>query len=67
TLYDNQFKFQEAESLFQESLSTFRATLGPKHPHTKQVQAKVNMICRLNQAMQRVTDDHYDDDLWLDV
>ncbi|MEL6554949.1 MAG: tetratricopeptide repeat protein [Cyanobacteria bacterium J06621_11] len=51
-LYDNQFRFKEAESLFKQSLSLFKKTLGVEHPQTQQVQIKVNMICRLNQAMK---------------
>jgi len=51
-LYDNQFRFTEAEALFKESLQVFEDTLGPNNPHTCKVRAKVDMICRLNQAMQ---------------
>ena len=53
-LYDNQFRFKEAETLFKKSFSLFKKTLGPEHPHTQQVQIKVNMICRLNQAMKTI-------------
>lgn len=54
SLYDNQFRFKEAEKLFKASLLLFQKTLGPEHPHTHQVQVKVNMICRLNQAMKNI-------------
>ncbi|MEM6597041.1 MAG: response regulator [Cyanobacteria bacterium P01_C01_bin.69] len=52
SLYDNQFRFSEAESLFREALTVFEKTLGPQNPHTQKVRAKVDIICRLNQAMK---------------
>lgn len=51
-LYDNQFRFLEAEPLFKEALSVFETTLGMHNPHTQKIRAKVEMICRLNQAMK---------------
>ncbi len=53
SLYDNQFRFREAETLFQESLALFEKALGSEHPHTQSVKAKVEIICRLNQAIAR--------------
>lgn len=50
-LYDNQFRFAEAETLFQEALEVFEKTLGMHNPHTRKVRTKVEMICRLNAAI----------------
>nr|WP_228025314.1 response regulator [cf. Phormidesmis sp. LEGE 11477] len=52
SLYDNQFRFQEAEVLFEESLAIFQNVLGSAHPHTQRIRAKVTMICRLNQTIE---------------
>ncbi|MEM9150313.1 MAG: response regulator [Cyanobacteria bacterium P01_F01_bin.3] len=52
SLYDNQFRFLEAENLFKEALDVFEKTLGPKNLYTCRVRARVEMICRLNQAME---------------
>ena len=57
SLYDNQFQFSEAETLFKESLAIFQEKLGVEHPHTQRVEAKVTMICRLNQTMQLLKED----------
>ncbi len=51
-LYDNQFRFVEAESLFKEALAVFEETLGPDSLQTQRVRTKVKMICRLNQAIK---------------
>lgn len=61
SLYDNQFRFLEAEALFREALDIFEATLGAKHPHTRRVRDKVSMICRLNQCMGMATAEDQDD------
>ena len=52
SLYDNQFRFQEAEDLFKESLTIFQKVLGLKHPHTQRIVARVTMICRLNHTLK---------------
>ena len=58
TLYDNQFQFGEAETLFKESLAIFQEKLGVEHPHTQRVEAKVAMICRLNQTIRLLKEDY---------
>ncbi|MEL6775791.1 MAG: response regulator [Cyanobacteria bacterium J06597_16] len=52
-LYDNQFRFKEAESLFKEALDIFRNAFGAQHTYTQKIQTKVTMICQLNQAMAK--------------
>jgi len=63
SLYDNQFRFREAEALFKESLDIFQKTLGVEHPHTKRVSIKVTMICRLNQTIGLFNEDYSEEEL----
>lgn len=61
SLYDNQFRFLEAEVLFKEALAIFQRVLGSEHSHTRRINTKVTMICRLNQTIELLRKDLNDE------
>lgn len=50
TFYENQGKYEQAESLYQRALQIMEKTLGPEHPTTKIMRSNYT---RLLESMKR--------------
>ncbi|MEO0868261.1 MAG: response regulator [Cyanobacteria bacterium J06642_11] len=51
TLYDNQGRYNKAQPLFQEALDLCEQNLGAEHPSTKMLRSQLQLISKMNQAL----------------